>query len=224
MKLRVSTAKEALQAFPESTFISKSGVYDVTIKFASLAVTASGAESVNFNVDFNGNDQTLYGPYITSKDGNVIEVGARLINNLAVIAGMQEGETYDLASETHAVGKDKKPQEFEVITNFSDLPVKVQLQESYGINPNTNQIRKSLVIKNFFNAEGATAAELISSKDIGKQLAIVQEKYANNVTYEDGLTAEDVEKWKASQASGAKAAPKPTPKAATAKPSTSLFK
>ena len=224
MKLRVSTAKEALQAFPESNFISKSGVYDVTIKFASLAVTASGAESVNFNVDFNGNDQTLYGPYITSKDGNVIEIGARLINNLAVIAGMQEGETYDLTSETHAVGKDKKPQEFEVITNFSDLPVKVQLQESYGINPNTNQIRKSLVIKNFFNAEGATAAELISGKDVGKQLAIVQEKYANNVTYEDGLTAEDVEKWKASQASGAKAAPKPTPKVAAAKPSTSLFK
>ena len=167
---------------------------------------------------------TLYGPYITSKDGNVNEVGARLINNLAVIAGMQEGETYDLASETHAVGKDKKPQEFEVITNFSDLPVKVQLQESYGINPNTNQIRKSLVIKNFFNAEGATAAELISGKDIGKQLAIVQEKYANNITYEDGLTAEDVEKWKASQASGAKAAPKPTPKPAAAKPSASLFK
>lgn len=224
MKLRVSTAKEALQAFPESNFISKSGVYDVTIKFASLAVTTNGAESVNFNVDFNGSEQTIYGPYITSKDGNVIEVGARLINNLAVIAGMQEGDTYNIEEEDHVVGKDKKSQSFNVITNFSGLPVKVQVQESYGINPNTKQIRKSLVLKNFFSTEGASAAELISGKDAGKQLGIVLEKYASNVTYEDGLTAEDVEKWKASKSSDKAPAAKPTPKVATAKPSTSLFK
>lgn len=221
MKLKVSKAPEALNSFPESSYISKSGVYDVTIKFASLDVSKGGAESVNFNVDYKGNDQTIYGPYITSKSGDVIEVGARIINNLAVIAGMEEGDTYNLEEEDHAVGKDKKVQTFNVIKNFDDLPVKIQLQEVYGINPNTKEIRKSMVIKNFFSADGASAAELASGKDIGKQLKIIEEKYANNVTYEDGLTAEDVAAWK-----DAKSNKKPTPQPKTAPKATgsSLFK
>ena len=221
MKLKVSKAQEALSSFPESSYISKSGVYDVTIKFASLDVSKGGAESVNFNLDYKGNDQTIYGPYITSKSGDVIEVGARIINNLAVIAGMEEGDTYELVEEDHIVGKDKKAQTFNVITNFSDLPVKIQLQEVYGINPNTKQIRKSMVVKNFFSADGASAAELVAGKDQGKQLKVIEEKYASNVTYEDGLTAEDVAAWKASKADNK---PTPAPKAAVKPTGSGLFK
>jgi hypothetical protein len=221
MKLKVTTNEKALETF-SSDFISKSGVYDVTIKFASVAVSKSGAESVNFNVDYNGNPTTLYGPYYQSKDGKTLEIGAKIINNLAVIAGMGDGDDYIIEEEEHAVGKDNKPQTFSVITNFTDLPVKVHVQEEYSINPNTNEIRKSLVIKNFFREDGASAKEVVTGKDIGKQLALIEEKYADKVTYKDGVTPEDVEKWETAKAEGKKAPAKSTPKAKSA-PANSLF-
>lgn len=220
MKLKVSTSKEALE--PQgSSYISASGVYDVTIKFASVDVAASSAESVNFNLDYNGNDQTIYGPYITSKAGETIEIGARLINNLAVIAGMSDGDDYEVESEEHSVGKDKKVQNFDVITNFSGIPVKIQLQEEYGINPKNSEIRKRMVIKNFFTEDGASAKEFTAKADEGKQLATVLEKYASNITYKDDLTPELVAEWKASKSSN-KPAAKPQAKVAN-KPASTLF-
>ena len=222
MKFKVSTNKEALEETNGSSYIAKSGIYDVTIKFASLDVSKSGAESVNFNLDYNGNDQTIYGPYVTNKDGNTNEIGAKLINKLAVIAGMDDGDDFAIEEESHIVGKDKKEQEFAVITNFSDLPIKIHLQEEYS--NYGGEIRKRMVIKNFFRAEdGASADEIVNGGTAGERLATTQEKYASNITYKDGLTAEDVQAWKDSKASSGNATPKPknTP---TKKPSGSPFK
>lgn len=224
MKFTVSTKKEALSSFPDSgaSFINKSGIYDITIKFASVAVTAEGAESVNFNIEYNGGSQTLYGPYVTNKDGATNDIGARVINGLAVIAGMPEGANFSIEKEEHAVGKDNKVQEFDVITDFTDLTCKVRVQEEYSINPKTNEIQQRLVVKEFYRADGASAAEVVSGNDIGKQLAKVEEKYANNVTYRDNLTPEIVSEWKKAKAAGKPAPVKPTPTAM--KPSQSLFK
>lgn len=231
MKFIVSTAKEALSQFADSSYISKSGIYDVTIKFASVAISKGGAESINFNLDYNGNDMTVYGPYITSKEGNTIEIGAKLINSLAVIAGMKNDQAFTTEEEEHVTGKDKKLQKFEVITNFSDLPVKIHLQEEYSRNPETAEIKKRMVIKGFYRSEdGADAAEVVSGNDIGKRLAVVTEKYANNVTYADSSknagdapTPEEVAAWKASKKADSTApAAKPTPKAVI-KPASKLF-
>ena len=223
MKLKVSTADAALSQFPESSYISTSGVYDITIKFASLDVSTGGAESVNFNVDYKGSPCTLYGPYVQDKAGNVLDIGAKIINGLAVIAGMSDGEDYVLDKEEHIVGKDNTPKTFNVITNFTDLPCKVHVQEEWSINPTTKQPRKSLTIKSFFSEDGATAGELKSGKDKGKQLGIVLEKYASNITYRDDLTKEVVDAFKASQKAGKGSTPAPKP-AVAAKAATSLFK
>ena len=223
---KISTSKSAIETSSGSSYISKSGIYDVTIKFASVDVSTGGAKSVNFNIDYNGNSQTIYGPYIYDKQENPLEIGLKLINSLAVIAGLRDGDTPTIEAESHNVGKDNKPQDFNVITEFTDLPIKVRLQEEYAINPNTKEIRKSLVPKAFFSAEGASAAEIIAQENgesvtIGKDLD-KQQKYADNITYRDGLTAESIEEWKASKASGtSKPAPKPT---VTNKPAGSLFK
>ena len=223
---KISTSKSAIETSSGSSYISKSGIYDVTIKFASVDVSTGGAKSVNFNIDYNGNSQTIYGPYIYDKQENPLEIGLKLINSLAVIAGLRDGDTPTIESETHNVGKDNKPQDFNVITEFTDLPIKVRLQEEYAINPNTKEIRKSLVPKAFFSAEGASAAEIIAQENgesvtIGKDLD-KQQKYADNITYRDSLTPEAVEEWKASKAGGtSKPAPKPT---VANKPAGSLFK
>lgn len=135
---------------------------------------------------------------------------------------MPEGANFSIEKEEHAVGKDNKVQEFDVITDFTDLTCKVRVQEEYSINPKTNEIQQRLVIKEFYRADGASAAEVASGNDIGKQLAKVEEKYANNVTYRDNLTPEVVAEWKKAKAAGKPAPVKPTPTAT--KPSQSLFK
>ena len=227
MKLKVSTSKDAISETSGGNYIAKSGVYDVTIKFASLDVSKNGAESINFNLDYNGNEQTIYGPYITDKEGNTLDIGAKLINKLAVIIGMEEGDSYEIEEETHTVGKDKKPQEFSVITNFTDQPIKIHLQEEYSISKggaNDGQIRKSMVIKNFFRADGASAEEIVNGTEVGKRLETTLEKYASNVTYRDELTPEMVEEWKKARASDSKPAATPAPKASAVKKAGSVFK
>lgn len=221
MKFKVSTAAAAI-ADSGASFIGESGIYDVTIKFASVAVSKGGAESVNFNCSYNGNDQTIYGPYVADKAGNDLDIGLGMINKLAIISGMSAGDGLIMEEEEHAVGKDKTVQPFNVITNFTDLPVKVRLQEEYSINPNTNSIQKRLVPRAFFREDGASAEEIINGTEVGKRLALEQEKYATNVTYKDNLTAEAVTEWKAAQVKGRTAPTKAAP--TVNKPSKSLFK
>jgi hypothetical protein len=211
MKFKVSTNKDAIQETGTSSYIATSGIYDVKILFASIDTTASGAESVNFNLEYNGNPQTIYGPYVTQKNGDVNEIGAKTINKLAIIAGMTDGDDFEIEEETHNVGKDNKPTDFAVITNFTDLPIKIRLQEEYSINPNTKAITKRMVIKNFFSESGASAEELVNNTEAGVRLALEQEKYASHITYKDGLTEEQVTLWKESKKSDSKSTP--TPKA-----------
>jgi len=215
--LKVNKTAAAVEESNGGSYISKSGIYDVTIKFASIDVSKGGAKSVNFNIDYNGNDQTIYGPYITNKKDEPLEIGLKLVRDkLGAIADVAELE---IEQEEHAVGKDKTVKEFAVITNYTDLPVKIRLQEEY--NKYNGEIRKRMVIKNFFREDGASAEEIINGTEVGKRLTIEEEKYASNITYKDDLTPEDIAAWIESKKSGA-SAPKAAPKVNTT--ASSLFK
>lgn len=189
-----------------SKFINASGIYPVTIKFASIDVSKSGAKSVNFNIDYNGNSQTIYGPYITNKAGDPLEIGLGLVRDrLGVIAGVDGDLTIE--EETHAVGKDNKEQEFAVITDFSDLQVQMRIQMEYS--KYNGNISEKKVIKNFFREDGASAEEILAIEngeeaEIGKRLAYETEKFATNITYRDDLTESDVSKFKENRKSGGK--------------------
>lgn len=171
-----------------SAFIGSTGVYDATIKFASIDVSKNGAKSVNFNFDINGNSQTIYGPYITNKAGDPLEIGLSLVRDkLGVIAGV-EG-SLNIEEETHNVGKDNKPQEFAVITDFTDLPVKVRIQMEHSVY--NGEIKSRKVIKNFFREDGWSAEEILAAEngdevEGGKRLAYETEKFTND-SYKDGL-------------------------------------
>jgi hypothetical protein len=222
MAFKISTKSDAIAE--SSGFVSTSGIYDAVINFASVDVSKNGATSVNFNLNINGNDQTIYGPYVTDKNGKDLEIGMKLINKLGVIAGLTDGDELEIEEEEHAVGKDKTVKEFAVIQQFTDLPIKIRLQEEYSINPTTNEIQQRMVIKSFFRgSDGASAEEVVSGEDIGKRLSIEQEKYATNVTYKDDLTPEAVEAWKKAGRGKTKvAAPAPKVKAKSA--ASSVFK
>lgn len=198
---KITTSKEAVRDSSGGNYISDNGIYDVTIKFASVGVSKNGAQSINFNVDYKGNSQTFYGPFVTDKNDQPLEIGVNLINKLGIIAGLGEGDELSAETETHKVGKDQKEMEFTVIPEFSDLPVKMRVQLEYS--SYNDDITERFVIRNFFREDGASAQEIVDgAEEVGKQYALELEKYSSNSSYKDGLTEEDVAAWKEAKASG----------------------
>lgn len=222
MKLKISASADAIKDSGTSSYINSSGVYDVKILFASLDTNANGATQLNFNVSHNGNEQTIYGPYIINKDGNQNTIGMGLLNKLGIISGLADGDDLDTEVETHKVGKDKISKEFTVITNFTGLDVKLRIQASYG--QYNNEIRKNLSIRNVFSAAGGTASEIVNNAEIGRQLAIETEKYSSDVTYEDGVTKEQAEAWEASRKAARASSTTPTPTSAVTEKRSGMFK
>lgn len=223
ISLKVNTTKAAeSKGGTGSSYISKSGIYDVVINFASIEESSGGANSVNFNITYNDNEGVLYGPYITNKAGDELEFGMKLVRDeLGTIAG---ADSLTIEEEDRVVGKDKVTKTLNVIQEYSDLPVKVRVQEEYSINPKTNAIKKSLVIKDFFREDGASAAEIINETEIGKRLAFLAEKAASNVTYKDNLTAEDVAAWQEDKVAAAKGTATPKATVAPTAKKNGLFK
>lgn len=203
-----------------SNFIGQSGVYDVTINFASIAVSKRGAEQVVFNVNYKGNDQTIYGPYYKDTSGKYNDISVKLYNNLGIIAGLRDGDEPTVEPQLHKVGKDQKEVELDVITDFTDLPIKLQVQAEYSMYEGNIQERFNIL--GFFSEDGATAEEILNGGEIGKRLAIVEENYASNVSYRGDVTEEMVKEWQALKRSGKKAAAK-TPTAKTTAKAGSIF-
>lgn len=218
---KISTSQDAIKDASGASFIGGSGVYDVTINFASVNVTKNGAERFVFNVDYNGNNQTIYGPIYKKVDGTYNDSGVRTYMQLGVIAGLGDGDQFTISKESHKVGKDQVEQEFDVVDELAELPVKLQITAEYSIYE--GQIQENLNIRSFFREDGATADEIINDGEIGKRLAVVLEKYATNVTYRDGLTEEDITAWKAERRSGKPGTKAPAAKTASKPKTGTLF-
>lgn len=220
MKITVSKNKEAIKDSSNGGgLINRSGIYDVTINYVQVAETKNGAYQLNFNVKSGGMDQTIYGPILVGKDGKVNEITQNLLNRLCIIAGMDDGQEIETEEAEFPVGKDQKMMEMQIIPELSDLSVKMRIQMEYSLWDGNIQERKG--IKAFYREDGATAAEAESGENIGKRLALDEEKYASNVTYRDGLTEEDVKAWIQSRSSGGNSgtsAPTPAAKPAAKRP------
>lgn len=215
---KINTAQDMISdtSNTNQTFIGSSGVYDVEINFASIAVAASGAEQIVFNLNYNNKQQTIYGPFYKGKDGSYLDIGTKLYTTLGVIAGLEDGDEFTVEPETHEVGKDNKELELDVIQELTELPIKVQVQMEYSVYQGNIQERP--VIRAFFNEEGASAEEIINGGETGKRLATILDKFADKNSYRDELTKEDVDAWIADGRNKNKAStPAPKAKSASAK-------
>ena len=185
------------------SYLSKSGIYPVTIKFASVSINEHNARSIDFNVDYNGSSSTLYGLKLDNNDGSENYMYP-IFNNLAIIAGLDD--INEPEEQEHAVGKDNEVKSFMVLDDFTGLEVLVRVQQEYS--KYNNEIKSRLTIKGFYRADDkANAFEIIKGEGFGtqhgKDLA-----YAEKITYKDGLTAEEVAAWEA-QKSGKPGVVKP---------------
>ena len=197
MKLSVAKNEDAIKDTGNGGFINDSGIYDVTLNYVQVATTKNGAKQLNFNVTHNGQDQTIYGPILFSTEGKLNEITNGLLNRLCIIAGMDDGQDIETEDAEFPVGKDQKMMEMEIIPELSGIEAKIRIQMEYSLWNDNIQERRS--VKAFYREDGATAAEAESGQNIGAQLEVHREKYASNVTYKDGLTAEDVATWQKSR-------------------------
>ena len=191
MSFFVAKKDQASLAEQGGDYINKSGIYDVTIKFASVQKSANGSMSVDFNVEYKGSNTTLYGLRLTNNDGSP-NFQANLFNELLVILGIDSVE--EPTMEDHVVGKDQQVKSFAVLTELSDQDIKVRVQYSYSLYQ--GRIIERRDIKNFYRvSDGAVASEIEKGEGFGTQLS-KDIPYAENITYKDGLTPADVEAFK----------------------------
>lgn len=222
---QISTKAEDVATSSGSSYISESGIYDVIIKFASVDVSKNGATQVNFNIEYKGNAQTIWGPYVSNSNGEANKIGRTLINNLGIIAGLTEADGLDIEEETFNVGKDNTPKTFNVITAFTDLPVKMRVQKEYS--KYNGEISRKLNISSFYrDSDNASAPEIVNDAKAGSHYATDLEKYSSNIKYTD-CTQEEAEEWeakKAAERSASKGDSKAAAPKTVAKPTGSLFK
>ena len=217
MKFKVNTklAVQSESSGAGSAYINRTGVYDATIKFASISTSANGSHSLNFNLELpTGETQTIYGPRLTKNDGTPLDIGMGLFTSLCVIAGLSDGDEPTYVEETHKVGKDNKNQEFLVIEEMSGLPIKLRVQRTFT--KWEGNIKANPEIKSFFREDGASAREIVEGTEVGVRLAYETEKFTQD-SYRDDITPEEAEAWLKEQAearkgTGAKSTPKPTVK------------
>ena len=200
MKLSVSKKADALKDGGSGGYINQSGIYDVTINYVQMVDTKNKAKQLNFNVKSGGMDQTIYGPILFGVKGDVNEITHNLLNRLCIIVGMEDGQDIETEEAEYKVGKEQKLTEMEVFPLLADVNVKMRIQMEYSLWNDKVQERKA--IKAFYREDGATAAEAEANENIGRRLAIDEEKYASNITYKDGLTAEDVAEYIKERSSG----------------------
>lgn len=172
--------------------ITASGIYPVNIIAPLVSVSNGGSTTVDMYVDHNGQKQVIYGNLrVTNNDGSSNQIGAKIFNQLLIIAGLE-----DVADPVEAelpVGKKEAMKDCAVLEDLADLDVLMRVQMEYGAwNGN---ITEKKVIKGFYRAEDkATAEEIVNEAEFGKGFEADQ-KYVNNVTYKDEVTPEMVEQW-----------------------------
>lgn len=175
-----------------SNHITSSGVYPVTILAPVVSVSKGGSTTVDLYVDHAGQKQIIYGNLrITNNDGTPNKIGAKVFNQLMIVAGLEE--VADPVEMELPIGKKESAKTVAVLEDLCDVEVLMRVQMEYSVY--RGDIQEKKVIKAFFRStDNATAEEIVHGTEIGAGFEREQ-KYVDNVTYKDGLTEEQVKAW-----------------------------
>ena len=189
---KAKTDKKALEQTSGTAYLNASGCYPVNIIAPFASTSDKGSTSVDMFIDHKDQKQVIYGNLrVTNNDGNENAIGAKTFNQLMIIAGVEE--IGDPVEAELPIGKGGADQDVAVLEELTDIDVILRIQMEYGAWK--GNITEKKVIRGFFRAEdNASAEEIVNDADFGAQYA-KEEKYFDNVTYKDGLDAEQVEAW-----------------------------
>jgi len=203
---------EANKDFGESKFITEGGVYDVTIKHAIVSGSnSSNATAIDFIVDYKGGENSLYGLWITNKDGNRFYKdkdgrdrelpGSAIFNGLLVVSDIKElSDPVNRAIKNSWSGKvEDKP----VLADLDGLEVKVGVRVKYS--RYNGEIKRTRDIVKFYRSDdGATAGEITAnSNKIGNQMSKDME-YFKKPIIQDGITEQEIAEYEAMKKGGNK--------------------
>jgi len=173
-------------------YINGSGIYPVNIIAPLVSVSNGGSTSVDMYVDHMKQKQVIYGNLrVTNNDESPNKIGAKIFNQLMIIAGVDE--VADPIEAELPIGKKEKMKDCAVLEDLTDIDVLMRVQMEYSAY--NGNIQEKKVIKGFYRAEDlATAEEIVNESDFGNGYEADQ-KYVNNITYKDGMTPEKIAAW-----------------------------
>jgi len=187
-----------------SGYVTKSGIYDLTLKHCEIVTTANGAVQANYFFD----KVISYGNNLIGIQGQPT-FGYKILEGLASALGEEELSDPEPTTVTFKKGS----KELSCIPELNDVSVKAWVQISYRMYK--GEIQEGVSIRRFYRAtDGASGAEASLERQ-GKHTTIGErlEKdttVASEIKYEDGVTAEAVAAWKRAQQGGTTAPAKPT--------------
>ena len=190
--------EESVKQADGGSYITKSGIYDLTLKHGEVSTTTNGAVQLNYFFD----KAMSYGNNIIGINGQPT-FGYKILEKLAVVLG-EEGLSD--AEPTTVVFK-KGSKELSCLPELNDVAIKVWLQVSYRMYK--GEIKENISVKRFYRqTDGASGDEIANQSGIGERLE-KDTVVASEIKYDDGVTAEAVAAWKkAQQGGGSSPAPK----------------
>lgn len=214
-----STNKEDVKQ-QASNYITSSGFYPLTILASFVSSNGGGGEVVDFFVASNGQEQVLYGNmriHNNDVNGEKVEnkIGMSMFNHLLVIADIDE--VSEPVDDELPIGKGGAGKMVAMLEDLADIEVTIRIQLEYS--SYQGNIQEKRVIRGFYRAgDNATAEEVVNDENFGNGFE-KDKKYADNITYKDDLTPDDIARWVAGgrkgtkNAGGSAAASKPGKKA-----------
>jgi hypothetical protein len=175
-----------------SNHITASGVYPVTLLAPVVSISKGGSQTVDLFVRHNGQDQIVYGNLrVTNNDGSPNKIGAKIFNQLLIIAGLDS--VADPIDAELPIGKGGAMKECSVLEDLADLDVVMRVQMEYS--KYNGNIQEKKIVKSFFRAsDNATAEEIVNEETPGAGYEREQ-KYVNNITFKDGLDEDTIKQW-----------------------------
>lgn len=175
-----------------SNHITASGVYPITVLAPVVSVSKGGSQSVDLYVEHLGQKQIVYGNLrITNNDGSPNKIGAKIFNQLLIIAGVDA--VADPVSAELPIGKKEAIKEVDILEDLCDLEVLMRIQMEYSTY--NGNIQEKKIIKAFFRAADMATAEEIVNEDTPGAGYERELKYVNNITFKDGLDEAAIKQW-----------------------------
>ena len=211
---KASKSKEDVKQGGGTGHIVASGCYPVNIIAPFVSVSQGGSHSIDLFLEHEGKQQVLYGNMrITNNDGSENKIGAKVFNQLVIIADVEE--VADPVDAELSIGKGGELKDASVLEDLSDIDVILRVQLEYSAY--NGNIQEKKVIRGFFRAsDNASAEEIVNDANFGAQYES-EKAYFDNVTYKDGLDADAVSAWvaagrpKGTAGGGSKSAAAPKP-------------
>ena len=189
--LTASKTQDDLQQGGNSKYISKSGVYPVTILATFVSVGKGGSESLDFLVEYEGQEQVLYGNLrTTNNDGSANKIGRKVINQLLVVAGIDN--VADPVETELPIGKKGALKTCAVLEDLCDIECLMKVRMEYSVY--NGSITEKKIIDGFYRTDTASAAEIVNETEVGVQFE-KDKQYFDKITCRDDLDEAKVAEW-----------------------------